>query len=359
VAEVSGDPRGGWQSFESRMRARRIAVCLNRARIAMRDGRADDLAAELAELRTLDCDPGVLAELSAAPAVQITIEPPTHAQTAIVETPTHHGRPLVLVLLGAAAIGGVLVASRYYLRPQAALPAASASSDIVLPVETPPRPPALRIVQETVFARVIGAQPEGTTGDPRVPTAPIAANGVTPPEVAPIDPPRAPAPPPATDTTVPALPLPTAPPSPIAASNLAPVDLPAAAPPRPATEHAVNAAPPPAPTVRVDERERVREILMRYESAYSSLDAAAAREIWPSVDQRALARAFDGLAAQDVSLGRCNVQVNGGTARADCSGTARWTPKVGGGAPRQQARQWSFELKNVDENWRIVSAQIR
>jgi hypothetical protein len=106
-----------------------------------------------------------------------------------------------------------------------------------------------------------------------------------------------------------------------------------------------------------DER-MVRGALARYETAYNRLDAAAARAVWPSVDQRALARAFENLAAQSVSLGQCDVRLAGESAQAECSGRAEWTPKVGGGT-QSGARHWRFDLKNQGGDWVIVRASMR
>jgi hypothetical protein len=102
----------------------------------------------------------------------------------------------------------------------------------------------------------------------------------------------------------------------------------------------------------------VRAVLRRYETAYSTLDADAASVIWPGVNRGALARAFDGLASQQVSLGSCDVTVNGPAARATCSGSATWQPKVGGGV-RTEARRWSFDLRKNGEAWRIERAVAR
>jgi hypothetical protein len=102
----------------------------------------------------------------------------------------------------------------------------------------------------------------------------------------------------------------------------------------------------------------IRRALARYEAAYSDLDVSAARAVWPTLDQRALARAFDGLAMQRISLNDCDVVVTGATARAMCAGTATWTAKVGGGRGTQ-ARRWAFQLKNADGTWQIVRADTR
>jgi hypothetical protein len=157
------------------------------------------------------------------------------------------------------------------------------------------------------------------------------------------------------------------------AARAAPLPVPAvpataAPPPAPAavaaaTAPSPSAAPPPAPTpspaaAAVADERLVRATLSRYEAAYSGLDAAAARAVWPSVDHRALARAFEGLESQRFSLDQCSVRMNGGSAQADCSGRAQWTPKVGGGA-QTASRRWQFELKNTGGDWVIVRANVR
>jgi hypothetical protein len=102
----------------------------------------------------------------------------------------------------------------------------------------------------------------------------------------------------------------------------------------------------------------VRSVLARFEAAYSALNASAAQQVWPTVDARALARAFDGLESQRVSLGNCAITVNNAVARAECSGSTTWTPKVGGGS-RTERRQWRFELARTGTAWRIVGAEAR
>jgi hypothetical protein len=108
----------------------------------------------------------------------------------------------------------------------------------------------------------------------------------------------------------------------------------------------------------VDARAAVRATLARYEAAYSNLNVSAARAVWPAVDERALSRAFDGLSSQHVALDRCDVTVTGPTAHATCSGSAEWTPKVGGGQ-RRQSRRWAFDLANAGGTWQIVRADAR
>jgi hypothetical protein len=107
-----------------------------------------------------------------------------------------------------------------------------------------------------------------------------------------------------------------------------------------------------------DQAAAIRAALRRYEAAYNRLDVGAVRTVWPSLDERALSRAFDSLTAQRVALENCIVDVNGNTALANCTGSASWTPKVGGGE-RSASRRWTFDLNQTDGAWRIVRVQAR
>ena len=131
----------------------------------------------------------------------------------------------------------------------------------------------------------------------------------------------------------------------------------------------VNAEPlVPAPTVTSAAREttpavprdeeKIRAVLDQYAAAYSRLDASAASAIFPGIDQRALARAFDGLASQNVSLGTCDVRAVSESAIVDCAGSSTWTPKIGGGT-RTESRRWQFRMRNESGDWRIVAAKVR
>jgi hypothetical protein len=121
-----------------------------------------------------------------------------------------------------------------------------------------------------------------------------------------------------------------------------------------------SAAAAPASAVGVGPEIQVRAALSRYESAYGALSAAAARAVWPSVDSVALARAFDSLEWQRISLGSCAIAVtpDGRSARATCAGAATWTPKVGGGTTTEP-RNWLFDLAHDGSEWKIVSATVR
>lgn len=114
-----------------------------------------------------------------------------------------------------------------------------------------------------------------------------------------------------------------------------------------------------APLVTVTERSRVAEVLRRYAHAYGALDARAARAVWPTVDERALARAFESLLSQQVSLGDCQIDVRGEVANALCEGEAQYVGKVGSGEPRVEPRSWRFELRRDGDGWTIAHAEAR
>ena len=126
--------------------------------------------------------------------------------------------------------------------------------------------------------------------------------------------------------------------------------VPVANPPRPER----TAAPSPAA-----EYVAVLDVLNKYATAYSRLDAAAAQEVWPTVNRPALTRAFEGLASQRVSLERCDVSVSTAGAHANCAGFASWSPKIGNGGAHTDACNWTFQLAKAGDDWQIVTARVQ
>jgi hypothetical protein len=114
----------------------------------------------------------------------------------------------------------------------------------------------------------------------------------------------------------------------------------------------------PALALRAN-NERVAQVLNRYVRAYGNLDPRAARAVWPSVDERALSRAFASLESQDVSFDNCDIDVKGDTASASCRGRASYVGKVGNKQPRTEAREWNFELTRQGDDWKIAKADVR
>lgn len=101
----------------------------------------------------------------------------------------------------------------------------------------------------------------------------------------------------------------------------------------------------------------IRSTLTRFRAAYSQLDAGAARDVWPSVDRRALERAFQSLKSQDLRFDQCSLKVTGARAQAACKGRATYVPRIGDQSPRFMTREWTFELQKASERWTIASAR--
>jgi hypothetical protein len=123
------------------------------------------------------------------------------------------------------------------------------------------------------------------------------------------------------------------------------------------TEEPSPVAATPLPPARKDEEALVQQVLQRYRSAYDGLDARSARDVWPAVNQAALARAFDGLESQNLTFDACNVQLQGEVATATCRGSARYVPKVGSRSPRTEPRVWNFALRKNGTDWKIETAR--
>jgi hypothetical protein len=225
------------------------------------------------------------------------------------------------------------------------------------PADTPSQPAAASANRETVVPSTTSTftsarKPESTAIPPVADSRPPAASTPAVPEPS-------------------STPVPAPSPAPVVGPPTVAPDLPSVAlpgnsgssrmEPAPSLPSSPPSTPPPSASLTYaarDQSSAVRTTLNRYEAAFTRLDVAAVHSVWPSLDERALTRAFDGLASQRVSLGSCSVNVNGTAARADCSGTAAWTPKVGGGE-HMTSRKWTFDLTESDGAWRIVRVQAR
>ena len=347
------------------MRRRRVERCLLRAEVALEAGYVEDAQAALAEARTLDSSTPELEALRASIVVRrsdVISEPDVpELELELIPEPDipERGRRrsrvaaagLVLALAAAGIVAIVWPRNVSISSPPVPVPApvvtagASAPAEPVTPLPSSQPPLRLDTTPVKAEAEVIPPPPksavaESVTPPPALPAVSEIRNDPALPAVSEIrnDPAKVP------DT---GRPQPG-----VSLLPLTQIALPSA----PAIEPA-PAAPAPAP-VEVDEGARVRAVLAQYESAYSALNVSATRAIWPAVNVPALARAFDGLQSQRVSLGRCSVAVDGATARAECNGTASWTPKVGGGS-FSEARSWRFELRNEGGSWQIVRAEAR
>lgn len=121
-------------------------------------------------------------------------------------------------------------------------------------------------------------------------------------------------------------------------------------------------APEPAPDAMADlrtQRENVLEVLNRYARAYEKLDVRAAKAVYPSVDDRALRKAFSLLNGQNVRLAGCGVDINGADAKASCRANATYRPKVGTRAVHVNEGEWTFSLSRDEAGWQIVNMRMQ
>jgi len=107
------------------------------------------------------------------------------------------------------------------------------------------------------------------------------------------------------------------------------------------------------------ETRAVAVTLDRYQDAFSALDASGVHAVWPSVDVRALTKAFDQLEEQTFDLEACTISVAGAQAEADCTGNARYIRKVGSRTLRVEPRRWHFKLRQANEQWVIDTVDAR
>jgi hypothetical protein len=127
--------------------------------------------------------------------------------------------------------------------------------------------------------------------------------------------------------------------------------------PPPASAAVTPATSVAAPAINGDE-DALRRVLGRYRTAYSQLDASAVQAVWPTVDAKALARAFDQLQNQEVEFS-CGLSIAEQQAVASCKGGTRYVPKVGNKSARYDERQWLFQLHKTGNVWTIQSVDSR
>ena len=203
-------------------------------------------------------------------------------------------------------------------------------------VQTPPKPsPVVAAIPRdarSTIARASEARPS--------PAAPPAAAGTLGAEIPP---------PPVTPTTVV-----DDPPVVLPAPETRVASAPAPAAPREAPATAV--VPPPT---RELEARAIENVLGRYRTAFNELNAGAASAVWPSVNQKNLAKAFDRLEDQNVSFDHCQIEVIASLAEAACNGSARYVPKVGSRTPKAESRRWTFSLRKGGTGWLIDRVDAR
>jgi hypothetical protein len=224
-------------------------------------------------------------------------------------------------------------------------PAPAATSTLVAAAEAPAPPPLTIIATYPVVEnRGDRLQDDRTNADPdRVQVQPAAAVAEVAPQTAVLDEPRHAA------SSTSEVPLVTA--GPAIDDPMTTAALVADAVPAPA-------AAPTAPwSARADAD--IRDLLQRYEAAYDRRDVATAAALWPTLDQRALSRAFASLDRQDVSFEHCRIDASERRGSAVCVGTVRYVPRVGRGVEKEGRITWTFDLARSGEDWRITRLNAR
>jgi tetratricopeptide (TPR) repeat protein len=373
-----------WRGFEQRITERRFKAMLETVNTSIVAGDASAARAALEEARELRPDAEVLGDFEArVAAVPVAFAAPTAKPAA----------RIWVRAMGAAAlflIGVSLLLGLEWMRPGEStttiVPAPVVAPELpaVAPVpgarpapapDLGPVPVALND-EESVPAIITPPEPfmrpTGTTGGappPAITARSIAVRDASPPAVErTIERPAAEEDQPSgplgevADDFVASRSVP--PPSRDAGPAMVP---PAAAPDTPVTAdsrgRSAPAAATPVSAVSIpsgpDQQMRVQEVLRRYARAYGQLDASAARAVWPSVDERALSRAFQNLSSQQVSFDDCEIDIRGAIANASCRGQTSYAPKVGKREPRTEPRTWRFELHRDGDAWTIENVDMR
>ena len=154
------------------------------------------------------------------------------------------------------------------------------------------------------------------------------------------------------------------PPLPVPTVEEVPAALAAAPEPAPASPPATTEPGPPGGASRAGgedaDRVAIQDLLGRYRVAFGDLDVAGVRQVWPSVNQRSLERAFRQLEGQDLFFFSCTIDVAGRRADAACVGSSTFIPTVGNRSPQTGPSQWNFKLsKKFAGPWLIEEAQAR
>jgi hypothetical protein len=97
----------------------------------------------------------------------------------------------------------------------------------------------------------------------------------------------------------------------------------------------------------------------QYRQAFTERDAAAAKAVWPSVNEGRLRRAFRQLELQEITFAECQTDLDEGGTRAmvTCRGSVRFVPRIGPGIEHVQLRRWEFAVRRFAGRWMLESVQ--
>jgi len=219
------------------------------------------------------------------------------------------------------------------------------SASVEKPRSAPVGVPRSAPVEQPRSAPVAGS-PAKVVERPSPPPSPADASQVSPPMPRPA---TAPAP---------------SPPLPVPTGEEVPSAFVAAPEPAPASPPATTEPSPPGAASRSGgedaDRVAIQDLLGRYRTAFGDLDVAGVRQVWPSVNQRSLERAFRQLEGQDLFFFSCTIGVTGRRAEAACVGSSTFIPTVGNRSPQSGPSQWNFKLSKTSAGpWLIEEAQAR
>jgi hypothetical protein len=124
------------------------------------------------------------------------------------------------------------------------------------------------------------------------------------------------------------------------------------------TEASPEPSAPPVPGHSPDQS-AILAVIGQYRRAFSSLDVAAAAAVWPTLDRKALDRAFSQLSEQSFDFSGCEISVNGQLGVASCTGQARSVRKISSRTAQVVARHWNFTLRKSNDHWVIESVRSR
>ena len=133
---------------------------------------------------------------------------------------------------------------------------------------------------------------------------------------------------------------------------------PAVATPEPERAALTPIAGPTASAATIAPRDAIDRTLRNYQAAFNRLDVDAVRQVWPSVDTKALARSFEQLRREDLTLRSCEVTTTGTTGVATCDGTTEYVPKVGSKSPRMERHRWRISLHRTADQWLVTRVEV-
>jgi len=370
----------GYAKFEQRAKRRRVDRRMDAARVALQRGRLREAAAALDEVMELDAN---LPELSALTAefddLRRTMEAPRRGPwlvaagvfAATVFAASWLDAPGMLARrtsLGGVPVAAAPIADAAVPAPKESVTAVATAGQVHEMALNPPAKEEGERAHEVQSAAAQATTSEAfkSVSSPDIPVVATREASLSPPS-------SAVALPPAVRTNVEAAapvaerleasaPSPEAAPSPLPAPMPEPV--PAAAPPPVAPPPAVVPAPAVVAAVSVtsaassiDDELLIKQALQRYQRAYGGLDARSARAVYPSVNEAALARAFDGLSSQSLTFDECDVRWHERAATVTCRGSASYVPKIGSREPHVEPRVWTFKLGKLGSDWQIETAR--